>query len=266
MNKEKGVIYVDIESLLDIRQGILHKLVEEEKLVEYLNSDEYNLRDIDEFSIVNMDDYRRLYNEKPVDILKYSTITYIINVLNSKVVNLEKRNGYYGEKRLPEVLLNIYPFNLDKATIELIQNALFIKLNKKTYVEIISISNKDLSPFFIKNSSMVTCLIYNFQEWISAHADSLREVKLLDTVLYFPSIYYNKGTKEDIQYIKNLGFKDIFSYVEFLIAEYAIINFLPTVFYSNIMTSSLYADQFNKILVKKELDKETNNANSSTEI
>lgn len=251
MTKERGKIYVDIESLLDIRQGILHKLTTEDKLVKYINSDEYNLREMDSFSIVNMDDYKKIYEAKPVDILKYSTITYIINVLNTKVANLEKRNSYYGEKKIPEVLLNIYPFQLDKDTIELIQNMLFIKLHRKSYVEIINIPNKELSPFFIKNSSIVTCLIYNFQEWFNLHADSLREVKLLDTVMYFPSIYYNKGTKEDLKLINNLGFKDVFSYIEFIMAEYALINFLPIVFYSNIMTSSLYINQFNKVLVKE---------------
>lgn len=253
VNKEKGTIYVDIESLLDIRQGILHKLVEEDKLVKYINSDEYNLREIDEFSIANMEEYRKIYEAKPVDILKHSTVTYIVNILNTKVANLEKRNNYYGEKKLPQVLLNIYPFKLDKDTIELIQNFLFIKLNRRTFVEIINIPNKELSPFFIKSSSIVTCLIYNFQEWFNLHADSLIENKLLDTILYFPSIYYDKGTDEDIQYIKNLGFKDIFSYIEFIMAEYAIVNFLPIVFYSNLITASLYTEQFNKVLIKKRI-------------
>lgn len=266
MIKEKGRIYVDIESLFDIRQGILYKLTTQDKVTEYINSDEYNLREIDNFSIVDMNEYKNIYETKPVDILKYSTITYIINVLNTKVANLEKRNTYYGEKKVPEVLLNIYPFKLNKDTIETIQNTLFIKLNRRTYVEIINVPNKELSPFFIKNSSIVTCLIYNFQEWFNLHADSLREIKLLNTVLYFPSIYYNKGSLEDLKIIKNLGFKDIFSYIEFIMAEYALVNFLPIVFYSNIVTSSLYINQFNKVLLKQKLDKENIDGNSSTKI
>ena len=77
--KETSKIYVDLESLLDIRQAILYTLYpDQDKLMTYLDSEEYNFRQTDTFSIVNSADYDVAYKSRSTDLLPYSTITHTL--------------------------------------------------------------------------------------------------------------------------------------------------------------------------------------------
>lgn len=250
--KETSKLYVDIESILDIRQAILSKLMNLEDLTNYVNSNDYNFRKNDIFPI-DMNTYNNFNNKKEIDLLSRSTITYIVNTLRTKLMNLEKRNTYYGESKVPEILLNIYPFNLNEEQVKIIQNLLFIKLDSKCMINIINKPISEITPYFIKSLDIITCYIYNFSEWLDKHTDALSVTKLPDTIFYFPSIYKIQDDANELDKITKLGFKDIFAYLEFLLSSITNINFLPIVFYSNIVTSSTLIDKYNEELKDTKL-------------
>ena len=54
---ETSKIYVDIESLLDLRQAILSKLMNPKDLIDFVNTEEYNFRTTDNFAKVDMTKY-----------------------------------------------------------------------------------------------------------------------------------------------------------------------------------------------------------------
>lgn len=261
---ETSKIYVDIYSLLDIRQAILSKLIDPIKLAEFVVSDEYNFRKTDIFTNVDMVEYKRIEQNITADILPRATVTYIINTVITKLQNLQKRNSYYGESKQPEVLLNVYPFKLTEEQTEALQNLVFIKLGKACFVTLINKPVEEISPFFIKSLDISACYIYDASCWIETHTDSLNNIKLPDSLIYFPSIYKVEDDTNEITKITKLGFKDIFSYVEFLLSSAVNINFLPIFFYSNIITSSLIVDKYNESLAKTSLGE--NSGNISPEI
>jgi len=246
-------IYVDIESLFDIRQAILSKLMPTTKLVDFVISDEYNFRKTDIFKNVDMVEYEKIKQNLTADILPRATITYIVNTLNTKLQNFQKRSSYYGESKQPEILLNVYPFNLTEKQAATIQNLLFVKLGKTCAVTLINKPVEDISPFFIKSHDVIVCYIYDSSRWLEKHTDSLNTIKLPDTFIYFPSIYKVEDTANEIAKITKLGFKDIFGYVEFLLSSAININFLPILFYSNIVSSSIAVDKYNETLSKTSL-------------
>lgn len=246
-------IYVDIESLLDLRQAILSKLMGPKDLVEFINSDEYNFRNTDNFKNVDMIKYEEIYSNMTVDLLQRSTVTFIANTLRTKLMNLEKRNALYSETKKPEVVLNVYPFDLIQAQADTLQNLLFIKLDKKCLVSVINKPVEEVGPFFIKSMEFTACYIYRASRWIEQHTETLNNIKLPDTLLYFPAIYKVEDDTNEIDKIKKLGFKDIFGYVEFLLSSAVNINFLPIVFYNNIVTSSILVDKYNEGLSKTSL-------------
>lgn len=261
---ETSKIYVDIHSLLDIRQAILSKLIDPIKLAEFVVSDEYNFRKTDIFKNVDMVEYEKISNEMTADILPRATVTYIVNTITMKLHNLQKRNSYYGETKQPEVLLNVYPFNLSEKQAEIIQNLVFVKLGKACLVTLINKPVEEISPFFIKSLDITTCFIYDASRWIEKHTDALNGIKLPDTLIYFPSVYKVEDTDNEIAKIIKMGFKDIFGYVEFLLSSAVNINFLPILFYSNIVSSSLMIDKYNESLAKTSLGE--NDGDISTEV
>jgi len=255
--KETSKILIDIFSLLDIRQAILYSLYEDkEKLSDYLLSEEYNFRGIDVFPNINEIEYNNKLKECSLELLPFSTITYLIISIKTKLSNIEQRNNFYRENKVPEVILNVYPFKLNSKQVEQLQNILFVKLDTNTLVNIVNLPPKEISPLFIKNGGFISCFMYDFSEWIEQHSSSLENIKLTDTILYFPSISKAKISEEELSKITKLGFKDIFGYTEFLFSSVANISFLPTVFYSNLITAMGYLSKFNDILKNKKLDKE----------
>lgn len=247
-------IYVDIESLFDIRQGILYSLVEnKEKLAEFISSEEYNFRDIDNFSIVNNSEYQKAYNKKDLSVLPNSTISYILTCIKSKLDNLEKRNTFYNEKKIPEVVVNTYPFVFNEKQKEQFQNLLFVKLETNTMVNVIYIPTKELTPMFFSNNNFIVAFIYDFTEWMNTNSKTLEAVKKQDLMLYFPSLSKELISAEELKKITSLGFKDIFSYTEFLLSSVISINFLPVIFYSNLMIAVAHLSKFDDLYKKKEM-------------
>ena len=255
--KDTTKIYVDIESLFDLRQAALFDLYEsKEKLGDYLNSESYNFRDCDVFEGVDMDKYKEVYGAKAVGMIPRSVVTYILMTLRSKLANIEKRNTFHNESKVPEILLNVYPFELSESHKEQMQNMLFVKLESETIISVVSMSPKELSPYFMKTSGLTACFIYDFAGWMNAHSGSLEGCKIPEVLLYFPSLYVVKPSEAEVSQITKLGFKDVFSYTEYLMSSVANFNFLPVVFYTNIVTANCYLTKFDDVLKETPLSDE----------
>lgn len=255
---ETAKIYVDIESLLDVRQGILFQLRNDhDALTDYLLSDEYNFRKKDTFENIDPEAYQAILQAAEHETLKLSNITYILNVVKTKIANLEKRNAYYGERRVAEVILNTYPFVFTQAESEVLQNILFVKLNTEAMVSVVYMEPKDVSPFFMKMSNVITAIIYDSSTWFNLHTSSLHQQKLPDTLLYFPSLIKEEMTPEEQANFNKLGFKDPFSYFEFLFSGTVNVNFLPVVFYSNLITATGILSKFDDELRNRKLSSES---------
>lgn len=267
---ENTKIYVDIQSLIDLRQGILSQLSATDDMAEYLVSNDYNFRELDVFPLVDMVKYKEIEAASLKKTISLGTVTYIINSIKSKIVAAERRNVHAGKAEAPEIILNIHPFKLNNEELAAIQNLLFVKMGIESVITIVDIKMEELTPFLIKTTGFIACFIYDFGKWFLLHSNALMKIKLSDSTLYFPALYAVEEDKDQLKEINKIGFKDLFSYVEYLLSERIVISFLPAVFYSNIITSSLILKKFNKDLKGMSLDdvtkKEEPNVNSRNEV
>jgi len=265
MQVETSVIYVDIDSLFDLRQArLLYYLDKENKLddkvYEYLGGKTYNIRSIDLFPFIDKETYNNL-NIK--EIFKYTHITYIAELIRLKVDNLAKKDVFFGKTKVPQVLVNTYPFRFtieEKATI---QDALFSFLKKEVIIDIIEMDSKELSPIFIKSNNIYYAFIYDISYWFNHHLDNLDNFPIPETVIYTPTLYKEIPHEDDLRVIKENGFKDPFTYMEFLLTNKVILNYLPVFFYSHILVSKEYIEKFSFELIKS---KGQTYGNTNTEI
>lgn len=254
---KQGIIYVDIESLMDLRQGHLATLgLEVTGLSNYLLSDEYNYRETDNLKFSSREAYKNDLNKGNLGILEGSTITHILLSLLRKIDNIESRNKFYNETLEPEVMLNVYPFDISDEQADHIRNLLFLKLNKSVKVSIAYLEPKDVSPVFFKTSNVISAFIYDLSDWLNIHGKTIEKIKMHDTLLYTPALYVIKPDLESEKKIHKLGFKDLMSYTTYLLSPAVSLNFLPVVLYSNIVTATKYLDQFNKEAHKEQLNPE----------
>lgn len=243
-------ILIDLDSLLDVRQGVLSRLVQDPAaLADYVASDAYNFREVDDFStLVNMQQYKALNQLRTKDIIKYSTITYLFSILKKRILEIDKRNIAVAETKRLEVLVNIYPFQLTQEEQTGIIDALFIKLGTEVYIRTIYLDTKDISPSFIRDNDIIELFIYDTSAWLDAQLNNVHQSgqKMHDHRLNFPALY-NTPLSEDLRHkLSKQGFKDVFSVLEYLTSAYMAVNFLPTIFYNNIITSKAILDNFNK--------------------
>lgn len=249
-------IYIDIHSLLDIRQGLLIELMGLEQAVEFVNTDEYNFRENDTFK-VDMNKYQELLNSGNIIVLRNSTISYLETVIQSKIPSLERHNIYNHTHRPPELVVNIYPFTLDSYHVKLLQNGIFVKFGSNIQVSIVSNPIEDYSPYLLKNSNFVYFFSYFPNLWLDKHSKALSNKDPLSTTFYFPAMSYTEITNEDMKGIKELGFKDIFSYTEYLLSSSIRITFLPIFMYTNTITATAIANK-NKVDITKPISVKTN--------
>lgn len=263
-----GIIYVDIESLMDLRQGHLSTLeIEPEILSQYLLSDEYNFRSSDNFKFSTREEYKGNLNKSNLAILEGSTITYILTSILRKIDNIESRNKFFSETIDPEVMLNLYPIDVTDSQAEHIRNLLFTKLNKKTRVTVAYLPPKDISPTFFKSANVISAFIYDISIWLNCHGKSLETTKLHDTLVYTPALYPIEPDEESKKKIHKLGFKDLISYTSYLVSPAMSLNFLPVVFYSAIFTAMKHVADFEKEANKTSLKTGgIRDGNSSSEV
>ena len=129
-------LYIDVHSLFDLRQSVLVDMLGKEAAVDYVTSNDYSFRDVDVFP-VDMAVFKKKMSDPSDTIFKYATITYMEVVLKSKLANLEKRNAFNQTNEIPEVVVNIYPYDLTTEQANVIRDAVFLKLGGKTQVTII---------------------------------------------------------------------------------------------------------------------------------
>lgn len=252
---ETNKIYVDIESLLDLRQGLLFETVEDtEALIEYLLSNDYNYRDVDQFSLVEDEVYKKAHANMTKSILPASSLSHIISPVRSKILSMEKMTGMYTDNKRVELVLNTYPLELTHKEAEHIQNLLFVKLQAECLISVVRIEPKQLSPSYIKRSGFAAIFIYDFTTWINLHTKQLESVDIKEVTIYFPALQQKSPTKEDLKKIKEIGFNDMFSYTEFLLSRFLNISFLPVVFYSNLVTTAIYLKDLDDSLKEEKLD------------
>lgn len=249
---DRTILYVDVESMLDLRQGYLYTVAEnKDALSEFLVSDGYIGRMRDEFPYGEPGGYRKAILEDDKSIRPFSTITYILGILSNRLSGLSKVDAFNGTVTEPCVWVDVHGFEFTPVELEELRDLVFYKVGSNCYVELVDIGAAKLSPLYIRASNITCAFIYDFQTWSNAHAEILLANKLPDSQLYFPPLGKEVLTREELSAIEKTGFKDVFNYLEMLYSSVAKVNFLPCVFYSNAVTAKTIIEEYSRELKSK---------------
>lgn len=232
-------IYIDIDSLMDTRQGVLMSLMDQEDVLKMVSSEEYNTRVVDDFTI-DMTAYKHRRELGDIAYLSKSTITYMEVVLKSKLTNISKRNAFNNSSSEPEVILNTYPYRLTKKQADLVRSALFVRLDECCLITLVCDPPDVWSPGHIKSNGVYAFYAYSFGKWMQANCHKLETTDLRETQMFFACVGDERVGKEELKSIHKLGFRDIFSYTEYLLSGVTKLTMLPVVFYTNIISATAF--------------------------
>jgi len=242
-------IIVDLDSILDIRQGVLGYLLDEEQLGKFIASTEYNFRSTDDFSsVINMGQYNVFNKERTRDLISKSTVNSLFTNIKNKVITIDKRNAQINETKKTEIIINIYPFQLTNDEQTAIIDVMFTKLETNVFITTAYLSPKDLTPNFLVNMEVCDLYIYDTSAWLNSQLENIKNYtnKLHSIKIHFPAISKENITTEMKSKIDKSGFNDIYSFIEYILSEKLSIEFIPSILYNNIIISKAYMEKFNK--------------------
>lgn len=241
-----SVIFIDLDSLLDIRQAIIGSIVNDNKVLqEIVTSDQYNFRKSDTFNI-DMEIYREKYNNRSKIDIENSTISYMYNILKNRTKRAIRMGQIQVNRADVAILLNIYPYELTEKEAQQIAYLLYTKLDLNVEVTAVNIPYKDINMAYIKSNNIKELFIYDFNTWVKEQGEALYNYKAYDVVLNVPALINKEMTLQDENKIKENGFTDIFSLTEFLLSPIIRVVFVPVLFYTNIIVSSVKVTEFLK--------------------
>lgn len=248
MSEKTSKIYLDIASLFDLRHSALYQILGDDTASTTATSQAYNLREIDQFEGVDPTLFAQYLQSDDLRILEHAPMSYIQIAAASKVQNIERRNAFMSETKSPEVVLNLFPFQMDEAQCSLLQNALFLKLGSCCTITLVREHPKGLTPHYLKNSGFAACFMYDLHGWLLHHTKAVEHGDLSEVMMYFAPIYKELPAKEDVKVFTKLGFKDVFSYTEYLFTGRMQLNFLPVFMYSSLVTATVFLEANEDVL------------------
>lgn len=229
MNKlPKQKILIELDCLLDTRIGTVARISND--LAIGALKQNYHKRIEDKFPDVDMVLYKDLYDNRNEETLKVSTITtflpllkHLCSLITEEAISRPFHSG-------PEVIINIYPYQLSSEVTEAIQAAVMRWVGIMTPISIRRINPKEMSPSFCQDFSLL--VMYDPTIWFNENLEALLKEPIRDVALYIPQLLRNKvETEEELKSLTE-EFMDPISALELILKPFVDVTFLEVYFYS----------------------------------
>lgn len=204
MQVQKGL--VDINTVLDTRMGTMLR-IDPDAANFILRSPLYPLRATDNFfemvdGKIPDETYRELYGQYDVETLASSLMTDMLYRLN---VDVRDQIAEWESKKEEGVVafdINVYPYKLAKEEKEVLRRAIASKLDASCEVRTVDIAWHLLTPGSIAtNYDML--LIYNYEDWLRYHLETLLKDPIRDFVVMYPRIAHTGVVSESTNDVKD---------------------------------------------------------------
>ena len=193
-------ILISLDALLDTRSGVLFNLDPEAAMVT-IKSKTYASRVLDYFPLVDMVAFREKYNKRDKNVLKYSSVTNTISLVQDflqRAMNMSINSPFETDV---EIHLNISPYVLSDYEKSLLVASLSAKLPLEPNVKIVNLSLEELNPYFIK-TNYHTLIMYDFFDWLEIHSanELLKKYPLPGITIFAPAIikHVDKDIPKDL--------------------------------------------------------------------
>lgn len=184
-------IYVSLDCLLDTRLGTLAAISDD--LVAKALSDNYILRDEENFPPLRKQTFLDLYRTRDKEILKISPITSCVSLVVDLALDMVSKTIDTPLASGVRLVINTFPYKLtDTEATDLITT--FVELTKKHIsIKLIHLPDDKLTPSYcLRNFNAM--IMYNYDEWLESQAQTnkFKNNTAKSLVVYGPKIYFNR--------------------------------------------------------------------------
>lgn len=157
--------YLDIDSLFDLRASTLFYM-DSEKALEAISED-YFSRHHDDFKGYDPVQYREVYDQRHLEIVKTSLRTGVIHLVLRFIRQTMAAATSSPFERIPKVVLNVYPYSFSDDFLKTLYMGLSTLIKHQALVEIINLKPEELTVEYIR-SEFAQLSMYDFPKWLDA--------------------------------------------------------------------------------------------------
>lgn len=124
---------------------------------------------------INLDEFHRLYKERPIEVLKLAKMTNMVNLIGKANLESLVLNPSHPEYIQYDIIVNLYPYNLESEDI----NSLALTLLNVLHVETIKFTNKsydELTHKYIKEN-FDRVILYSYWELARVFEPYIKELE-----------------------------------------------------------------------------------------
>lgn len=222
-------IYITLDALLDTRIGTLEK-IDPELPLKVLSNNYYERTD-DFFEGVDSTVFQELYAKRDLETLSKSVLTNAIKLVNDIVVNRlneSKTDSYVKDLK---VVVNVYPYELDKETMIDIREAIVHWTEHLVPIELVSIPVAELTPIYCK-THFIAMIDYEYNNWLETHAEAFKTTRVSEIPFIAPALFYQKTPSEQelIAICKSGGHP--FIAIEFMVSVFVKLTLVDVKYFS----------------------------------
>ena len=225
---DNSIFFTDLDSTLDTRLATIFKLDNRASLVNIANDDYFN-RTQDLFKGVDYNSYISLYENRDKRILESATVTKIPIMIMDFAENTYLSSKNDLEIKKPKVILNLYPYKLDKDEIANIIKGLALATEGKIDIETVYMDYEELTPNWIDTNVDILCM-YNYKYWLDAQSENnnFNTQRCCETTLLAPKVIFSKE-------LPNVDLNGLFLDMEKFISPFISIKFIPAIHFSTVL-------------------------------
>lgn len=224
--------YVDLDAILDTRAALLFSLGKGETLKKLLIEKKYHTRVSDDFTGIERKVFSEAYKNRSKHLLRNAMVTGVPMMIKEFVVGILRNNIDTANTFDPVIAVNTHPYSLNEAEQDVVAKSIAIALGEICDIELVCISDSQLTPELIKDEYAVLCR-YEYMEWLELHSrnEKFRKTTCPDVVLYVPQMFlWTTPTRLEIEKMIEKG--DPFSIMEETSAPIIKLAHIPVSTYS----------------------------------
>lgn len=188
-------IYVDLDSLLDTRAGLL-SLIDEEQAVDTIMQPAYYVRKSNDFGFVDGKTFNERFRKRGNEVLEHAPVTRMTTKLNEFVEEILATPAYQYSKDKLSLLVNIYPYTMtDDEKLEL-EAIMMYYTNQLIPIEIVSMGLDWLTPSHFK-AQYDLVIMYDWGLWVAQHGAQLANDRLNEVTFFVPRIFFESELTEE---------------------------------------------------------------------
>lgn len=205
--KKPACVYVELDCLMDTRLATLTSM--DKQKASRIVLDGYHVRRSDNWDDIDMEEYRKRYENRNIYTLSQSTVSGCVALINKIGLDLAKDLAESPIHNSLELYVNTYPYLLTDEELNDLEISLSRWITAPFEFHFLYLKPEEVNVKYV-NDKFFVLIMYDFSSWLELHLKEFQTCFLHEVTLFSPRINLGKiPSNEDLSELLKLGMEGI---------------------------------------------------------